>query len=122
MKQAGGRRVRVRVNGHVVECVTIGGLAAVFNRTPHTLRCWQRSGLIPPAPFLLRSDDYRAVRRLYPIELVDALVPVVESGRFGRRRRSGRYLPQHAQIMEVWNAAVRSLRPENTGVIRSGQS
>jgi DNA-binding transcriptional MerR regulator len=45
--------------------VTIGGLASVLGKSIKSIRLWEKSGLIPPAPFRSLKGD-----RLYPPSLV----------------------------------------------------
>jgi DNA-binding transcriptional MerR regulator len=45
--------------------VTIGGLASVLGKSIKSVRLWEKSGLIPPAPYRSLKGD-----RLYPPELV----------------------------------------------------
>jgi hypothetical protein len=108
MTKTGGRRVEIEVDGKSISCTTIGGLAAALGRTSHLVRCWERSGLIPPAPFILPGGQ-NTKRRLYPISLVAAIHDVAIREGFGRRRPSGRYLRQQQMLYNAWNAALASL-------------
>ena len=108
MTKTGGRRVEIEVDGKSISCTTIGGLAAALGRTSHLLRCWERSGLIPPAPFILPGGQ-NTKRRLYPISLVAAIQDVAIREGFGRRRPSGRYLRQQQMLYDAWNTALASI-------------
>jgi len=93
----------VRIEGKTIECVTIGVLAAAIRRTPHTIRTWEREGLIPPAPLTLASRDPRAVRRLYPIELVTAIQSLAETAQFGQHRANGMFTVHQHQFWALWS-------------------
>lgn len=71
MGKTGGRQVVVAVDGQVITCTTIGGLAAAVSRSSHTIKNWERNGLIPTAPIILPAKDPRTVRLLYPLDLVE---------------------------------------------------
>ena len=103
-----GRYLTVQVDGTIIHCVTVGGLAAAVNRSPRTIRGWERSGLIPAAPLVLPGEQ-NTRRRLYPVLLVAAIKEVAIREGFGRRRPSGRYLRQQQMLYEAWNAALASL-------------
>jgi len=109
MKRSGGRRVVVQVDGLLIECGTIGELGRALGRAPHTIREWERIGLIPPAPVMLPASDPRAVRRLYPLALINAVQQVALKERFGGRRQSGRFLRQQEQFVIAWNAVLTSI-------------
>ena len=111
-----GRRVLVEVDGRIVDCLTIGGLAAAVGRSPRTIRGWERSGLIPPAPLVLPGEQ-NTRRRLYPVLLVAAIKEVATREGFGRRRPSGIFLNQQKQIGDAWQRVMLSLISEHSGVI-----
>jgi hypothetical protein len=108
MAKTGGRSVEIEVDGISISCTTIGGLAAALGRTSHLVRCWERSGLIPPAPFILPGEQ-NTKRRLYPICLVAAIRDVAIREGFGRRRPSGHHLWQQQMLFDAWNGALASL-------------
>lgn len=70
-----GSRTAV-IGGREVELYRIGEVAEILNRTPVTLRKWERKGLIPKATFVLPSSDPRGKRRLYSRAQVEALYRV----------------------------------------------
>lgn len=55
------------------EYVGIGELARALNRSPVTLRRWERVGLLPPPGHRSRSHSTRGERRLYTRSEVAAL-------------------------------------------------
>jgi hypothetical protein len=105
------------VNGKMQTLCTVGELARALNRTTHTVRRWERSGLIPRAPLILDPATACARRRLYPLELIEALRQLVQEERFGRRRPSGRFLYQQQRLWDTWRSVMASLIAEaNDGV------
>jgi len=108
MAATGGRHLMVHIDGNTIECVTIGVLAAAVGRSARTIRGWERSGLIPPAPFVLPGAQ-NTQRRLYPVVLVAAIKEVATREGFGRRRPSGLYLRQQEKLYDAWNTALASL-------------
>jgi hypothetical protein len=108
MAKTGGRSVEIEVDGKSITCTTIGGLAAALGRTSHSVRIWERSGLIPPAPFILPGGP-NTKRRLYPISLVAVIQDVAIREGFGRRRPSGHFLRQQKSLYEAWNTALASI-------------
>ena len=110
MAKTGGRRIEIEVNGMIVTCCTVGGLANAVGRSSRTIRDWERRGLIPGAPFVLNPNDVATRRRLYPLHLLEVLERVMKDERFGRRRPSGRFLRQQGQIYTAWNEALEPLR------------
>jgi hypothetical protein len=111
-----GRYLTVQVDGTIIHCVTVGGLAAAVNRSPRTIRGWERSGLIPAAPLVLPGEQ-NTRRRLYPVLLVAAIKEVATREGFGRRRPSGIFLNQQKQIGDAWQRVMLSLISEHSGVI-----
>jgi hypothetical protein len=109
MPKPAGRRLRVQVDGRVIECCTIGELAEALQRSVHTVRAWERRGLLPGSPMVLPSTRPQAVRRLYPLELVDAVREVVEREGFGVRRPSGRFGDQAEALHDAWESVMAHL-------------
>jgi hypothetical protein len=106
MANRAGRRLRVQVDGKVIQCATIGELAQALHRSVFTIRKWERTGLLPNAPLELPSDKPQAVRRLYPLELIDAVRQVTVRENFGTRRPSGRFREQSAGLYEAWRTVM----------------
>lgn len=98
----------VLIEGKTIECVTIGVLAAAVGRSARTIRGWERSGLIPPAPFVLPGAQ-NTRRRLYPVILVAAIKDIAILEGFGSRRNSGQFLRQQETLYTAWNTALASL-------------
>ena len=111
-----GRRVEMVVNGNVRTLGTIGELASALGRKSHTIRGWERQGLIPPPPLTVQPGDVCTRRRLYPTELIEAIQQVALHEGFGRRRPSGLFLRQQEQIWIAWRSVMLSLIAEYPGV------
>ena len=118
---AKGRRIEMVVDGKVRTLCTVGELARALNRTTHTVRAWERSGLLPEAPLVLESKTICARRRLYPLELIEALRQVVQEERFGRRRPSGRFLAQQERLWTTWRSVMASLIAETQRGVTNGE-
>lgn len=54
----------VRIGGEPSDYYPISALAAALNRSPNTIRDWERERIIPPA-FILNKDSPNGRRRLY---------------------------------------------------------
>lgn len=66
------------VGGREVELLTISQLAEALNRSPVTIRKWERKGVIPKAMFVKpgKNNDPRGRRRLYSKPQVEAMVRI----------------------------------------------
>lgn len=109
------------VDGRVRTLATIGELAAAVGRTSHTVRGWERSGLIPPPPLVIQDGDVCTRRRLYPIELLDVMREVTAHEGFGRRRPSGTFLMQQQRIWDAWREVMESLTIDDPGITDTAQ-
>jgi hypothetical protein len=109
------------VNGEIRTLGTIGELASAVGRTSHTVRGWERQGLIPPPPLIVQPGEVCTRRRLYPTELISAIQEVAQNERFGTRRPSGMFAHQQEAIWSTWRAVVDSLNSdgEEQGVTES---
>jgi len=119
MAATGGRHLIVHIDGKTIECVTIGVLAAAVGRSARTIRGWERSGFIPPAPFVLPGGQ-NTRRRLYPVVLVAAIKEIAIREGFGRRRPSGQSIRQQQMLYAAWNTALASLNSELHSVTDQG--
>src|SRR5579863_882663 len=108
--------VTVLIEGSPVQCLTTGGLSSLLDRSPDCLRRWERSGLIPVAPLVMRGADRRGDRRLYPVPLVKAVLEVADSEGFGRRRPSGAFWRQRERLIETWISVLAPILPGYPGV------
>jgi hypothetical protein len=104
------------VNGKVRTLGTIGELASAVGRKPHTVRGWERKGLIPPPPLTVQPGDVCTRRRMYPAELIDSMRDLVIQEGFGCRRPSGVFLAQQQKIWQTWRAVMASLVSEEPGI------
>jgi hypothetical protein len=55
----------------------IGELAARLGKSSHTIRRWEREGVLPATPFEQRVRR-RPARRLYPTTWIDGVVAIAE--------------------------------------------
>lgn len=108
-RSAKGRRVQMVIGGQVRTLGTVGEMAAAFRRKSHTIRRWEASGLIPPAPLIVQPGKECTRRRLYPAELISAVQQLAVDQGFGTRRRSGQFVHQQEQIWSTWKAVIDSL-------------
>lgn len=112
--RTGGRPFLIRIEGQVIEVVSIAGLARALGRSSQTIRRWERNGLIPRAPIWLPSDDIHAVRRLYPTSLVAQIAKITE-------RKPCGSLERQRMVFDAWSSTMRSLRTPNQWVVRTGR-
>jgi|SRR6267142_611116 len=65
------------VGGKETEFFSIGQLGkALGNRSPVTLRKWEREGILPKSPYTKPSNDPRGRRRMYTRGMVEGLVKI----------------------------------------------
>lgn len=65
------------LNGEETEFFAIGQLGrALGNRSPNTLRAWEREGILPKSPYVKPSQDPRGRRRMYTRKMVEGLVDI----------------------------------------------
>lgn len=65
------------VGGKEQEFFSIGQLGmALGNRSPNTMRAWERKGVIPKSPYVKPSEDPRGRRRMYTRAMVEGLVQI----------------------------------------------
>lgn len=63
------------VGGEEKEFFSIGQLGkALGDRSPVTLRAWEREGILPKSPYVKNPHDPRARRRMYTRDMVEGLV------------------------------------------------
>lgn len=66
-----------RMGGKDVEFFSIGQLGkALGNRSPNTLRAWEREGILPKSPYVKPSDTPNGRRRMYTRDMVEGLVVI----------------------------------------------
>lgn len=83
------------------ELFEIGALADALNRTPATVRTWERKGIIPPSPLRRPRQRVEGQRRLYPAAFIEVSRHIAESEgvRFGRGRIPRRF---SKRLYEAW--------------------
>lgn len=65
------------LGGKETEFFSIGQLGrALGNRSPNTLRAWEREGILPKSPYVKPSQDPRGRRRMYTRQMVEGLVDI----------------------------------------------
>jgi hypothetical protein len=65
--------------GVPTEFFTIGALGtALGNRSPNTLRAWEKEGILPKSVFKKPSSDPRGVRRMYSRDMVEGLIRIAK--------------------------------------------
>ncbi len=72
-------------DGRFFEAFYVGALAARLGKSSHTIRRWERQGVLPPPP---HEQPLRrgAARRLYPPHWIDGVVAIAEDeGLVGRK-------------------------------------
>jgi hypothetical protein len=104
------------VDGRLTTLGTVGELAAAVGRTSHTIRGWERQGLIPPPPLTVQPGQPCTRRRMYPVELIEAVQEVAKREDFGQRRPSGVFLRQQQQMWSTWRSVMASLVADETGI------
>lgn len=69
--------LRFKVRGVEMELFTIGQLGrALGDRSPNTLRAWEKEGIIPKSPYVKPSTDPRGRRRLYSRDMVEGMMRI----------------------------------------------
>lgn len=67
------------VRGKEMQFFPIGALArALGNRSPNTLRAWEKEGILPKSVFVKPSRDPRGRRRMYTRAMVEGLVKIAK--------------------------------------------
>src|SRR5688572_20175957 len=65
---------RVNVGDRLLPMYSTGALARALNRSPKTIRRWERRGILAPLGARTGSQDVHGQRRVYPGEFIDAAV------------------------------------------------
>jgi hypothetical protein len=76
------------LNGRPVEAFTIGELADLLERSPHTIRRWEREGVLPKCLYRLQSRDARGRRRMYTEDQLWRITNAAAKAGLGERRAS----------------------------------
>ena len=71
-----GRPTQYRVGGVLTDFYTIGQLAVALNRSPVTIRKWERLGIIPVAAFRAPAEVKAKARRLYSRAQLEIMVGI----------------------------------------------
>lgn len=67
------------VSGKELEFFSIGQLGrALGNRSPNTLRAWEKEGILPKSPFIKPSETPNGRRRMYTRAMVEGLVIIAK--------------------------------------------
>ncbi|WP_274916924.1 MerR family transcriptional regulator [Streptomyces sp. WZ-12] len=68
----------LRVGRQYHEFFSIGPLSQALNRSPVTIRKWERNGTIPSPTFVIKGQTERGNRRLYTREQVEGMIRIAE--------------------------------------------
>lgn len=103
-----------QINGRPFECYTIGTLAkALDDRSPVTIREWERLGLIPKPTFRSSKVQGEGKARLYTREQIEGVVEIAkDEGIFPRsskkKIRSTRFTSRVTELFRAIDARYRS--------------
>lgn len=90
-----------RLGGKDTEFFSIGQLGvALGNRSPNTLRAWEREGILPKSPYVKQSADPRGRRRMYTRAQVEGLIKIA--------REEGVLFPQKGLRLSETNFRTRA--------------
>ena len=81
MKAASKRRnltKRFKVNGNVVECTTVQGLADIVGKSKDSILRYEEMLVIPDAPLRVKNIRY------YPLSLCERLKPIIKQFKSNR--------------------------------------
>lgn len=73
MTSKASRTKKFNVNGHLVECVTVSGLALIVGKSRRTIIRYEDTGILPKAIVVYEGVRY------YPVELAKALAPAIRA-------------------------------------------
>jgi hypothetical protein len=100
--------ISVTINGQPCTLLTSGYLAHAMNRTPWTIKYWQRIGLFPRAPFVL-SPSTPARRSLFPEPFVKSLKAIAMKSYYGARLDRDDFQRFHDDVQAAYKETVRPL-------------
>lgn len=67
------------LRGTEMEFFSIGQLGrALGNRSPNTLRAWEREGILPKSPYVKPSATPNGRRRMYTRQMIEGLVDIAK--------------------------------------------
>ena len=112
------RPILTEVNGQRCVLYTSGWVAHVLQRTPWTIRWWQRKGLFPEPPFHINPDHPQNKRGLYPAEFLEALAEIAGRPYFMERLDHYDWKRFYNDVSAAWEATVVPLL--GTSVIETG--
>jgi DNA-binding transcriptional MerR regulator len=92
------------VDGIPVIVFPVGALARALGRTSHTLRVWERYGVLPPTPFRDDRGPIERQRRYYTFQMIAAAERIaaqeLPAGKVADFRRERRFI---GRVAEEWN-------------------
>lgn len=97
-----GKPVRMMWRGVETEFYTVGQVAAALNRSPVTIRKWERSGWLPVTLFRSQAQVRQKARRLYTRAQLEVIVAVAyEEGLMNFTRGADGYDYPKAHVTET---------------------
>ena len=105
--------IHAKVNGRECTFYTSGYVAIILQRTPWTIRWWQRKGLFPEPPFFLNPDNPRTRRGLYPEPFLEALAEIAARGYLKERLDHYEWRRFHNDVCEAYESTVTPLLDES---------
>ena len=81
-------------DGQSIELFTIGHLADALERSPETIRRWERAGILPRPRYRRRSTSHRGERRLYSAGQIRLINYAAQEARLGDYRANRESLEQ----------------------------
>lgn len=111
------RPISVEIKGQQVGLYTVGYVARILNRTTWTIGYWQRLGLFPEAPFLMRGRDPRGSRGYYPEPFLRRLSQIAAQPYVGRRMVRESWIQFCDEVFAAYDETV---SPLTGGVICRG--
>lgn len=72
MKRASQTK-KFNISGHIVDCVTVSGLALIVGKSRRTIIRYEDTGVIPKAIIVYKGIRY------YPVEFAKSLAPLIKA-------------------------------------------
>jgi hypothetical protein len=101
--------IQTEINGQPCVLLTIGFVLRAIGRSKWTLRNWEKLGLFPEAPFVLRPDVPSARRHLYPAPFVQRLKEIAGHGYVGTRLDFEDWERFRDEVFDAYNETVTPL-------------
>ena len=92
-------------DGRSIELFTISHLADALERSPETIRRWERAGILPRPRYRRRSTSHRGERRLYSAGQIRRINYAAEEARLGDCRASRKSLERFKVLVRLHSQA-----------------